>query len=337
LAALYSAVTRGTNGRVQETLMSDPAFPRRAGAVGAHSLDHIVFSVPDLDEALRFYTAFGLDARRAGERVELRAHGNRHRWVSIAGSGAPKKLEYVSFGCYAEDLDALRQRVEQRGIACAPHPLSDGGGVWLHNPDGVAVQLVVGPKVSPSAKTVPAPRAEVARGRGAAPARSKVARVHPRTLSHALFFTPDVTRMVAFLQDVIGLRLSDHSGDGIAFLHGPHGSDHHLVAFAKSHGPGLHHTSWDVGSLDDVGCGAEQMRAAGYTRGWGVGRHVLGSNYFHYVQDPWGSFCEYSFDIDYVPLDLDWPAADHPPEDSFYVWGPAVPVDFVTNHEQPAR
>jgi catechol 2,3-dioxygenase-like lactoylglutathione lyase family enzyme len=201
----------------------------------------------------------------------------------------------------------------------------------------VAVQITVAPKVSPSAKTVHAPRAEVARGRGAAPARSKVAPVLPRTLSHALFFTPDVTRMVAFLKDVIGLRLSDHSGDGIAFLHGPHGSDHHLVAFAKSHAPGLHHTSWDVGSLDDVGCGAEQMRAAGYTRGWGVGRHVLGSNYFHYVQDPWGSFCEYSFDIDYVPLDLDWPAADHPPEDSFYVWGPAVPEDFVTNHEQPAR
>jgi hypothetical protein len=63
---------------------------------------------------------------------------------------------------------------------------------------------------------------------------------------------------------------------------------------------------------------------------------VLGSNYFNYVRDPWGSFCEYSCDIDFVPADLDWPAADHLMEDSLYVWGPSVPQDFVTNHEQPA-
>ena len=119
-------------------------------------------------------------------------------------------------------------------------------------------------------------------------------------------------------------------------MHGPHSSDHHLVAFAKSHAPGYHHSSWDVGSIDEVGLGAEQMRAQGYTKGWGVGRHVLGSNYFYYAQDPWGSWAEFSYDIDFVPADVEWPAADHPPEDSFYVWGPAVPDDFVVNHEQPA-
>ena len=132
---------------------------------------------------------------------------------------------------------------------------------------------------------------------------------------------------------MLGLRLSDHSGDMIAFMHGPHGSDHHLVAFAKSHAPGLHHSSWDVGSIDDVGNGGEQMRAAGHDKGWGVGRHVLGSNYFYYVRDPWGSYAEYSHDIDFVPHDLEWPAADHPPHDSLYVWGPPVPDDFITNHE----
>jgi len=75
------------------------------------------------------------------------------------------------------------------------------------------------------------------------------------------------------------------------------------------------------------------MRAAGFTEGWGVGRHVLGSNYFYYVRDPWGSHAEYSADIDFVPADLDWPATDHHPEDSLYVWGPAMPETFVTNYE----
>lgn len=110
--------------------------------------------------------------------------------------------------------------------------------------------------------------------------------VQPRALSHLLFFSADVPRMIAFNTEVLSLRLSDRSDDIVAFMHSPHGSDHHLVALAKSHAAGLHHSSWEVGSLDEVGSGAEQMRAAGFDRGWGLGRHVLGSNYFHYVRDP---------------------------------------------------
>jgi hypothetical protein len=60
----------------------------------------------------------------------------------------------------------------------------------------------------------------------------------------------------------------------------------------------------------------------------------VGSNYFYYVQDPWGSWAEYSHDIDFVPADVEWPATDHPLEDSFYIWGPTVPDDFVVNREQ---
>jgi catechol 2,3-dioxygenase len=123
------------------------------------------------------------------------------------------------------------------------------------------------------------------------------------------------------------------SGEGIAFMHGVHGSDHHVIAFAKSDGPGLHHCSWDVASINEIGLGAMQMADKGFVSGWGLGRHVLGSNYFHYVQDPWGSFSEYSSDIDYIPCGQDWQAGDHPPHDAFYVWGPTPPEDFVKNYE----
>ena len=125
--------------------------------------------------------------------------------------------------------------------------------------------------------------------------------------------------------------VSDSNRDD-KFTTGPNTS-----TFAKSNAPGFHHSSWDVGSLHEVGLGAEQMKDSGYTKGWGLGRHVLGSNYFYYLRDPWGSYAEYSYDIDFVPADLDWPTADHPPEDSLYVWGPAVPEDFVTNFEAAAR
>ena len=218
-----------------------------------------------------------------------------------------------------------------------PHALSDGSGLWIRDPDGTPLQIVVAPKVSPSHKTQPAPQPVIVPGKGAAPSRKSAAPVRPRYLSHILLFTPDVQRQVDFYTRVLGLRVSDTSTGIVAFMHGAHASDHHLVAFAKSNAPGFHHCSWDVGSLHDVGLGAEQMRDRGYSRGWGVGRHVLGSNYFYYVRDPWGSYSEYSYDIDFIPADLDWPAADHPPEDSFYVWGPPVPEDFLTNFEAAPR
>jgi len=303
---------------------------RRPGVLAVHSVDRFVFSVPQLDEAERFFKAFGLDVHRGGDRLELYTFGHPHCWGVVHERGSSKRFEYVSYGIYEEDVDAFRRKI----TPCAPHPLSDGKGLWVMDPDGVPTQLVVAPKVSPSAKSVTTSVAPAAPGKGAAPKRSQVQPMRPRYLSHVLRFTPDVPRMWKFCSEVLGLRLSDSSADLVAFIHTPHGSDHHLVGFAKSDAPGLHHTSWDVGSFHEVGLGAEQMRAAGYTEGWGVGRHVLGSNYFYYARDPWGSYAEYSHDIDFVPADLDWPAADHPPEDSFYVWGPAVPEDFVANYEK---
>jgi catechol 2,3-dioxygenase-like lactoylglutathione lyase family enzyme len=314
------------------TMETQAPLLRRRNALGVHSLNRFAFSVPDLPEAERFYRAFGLDTERHGDRLDLRTHGNGHCWGSVYPNGKPKKLQYLSFSAYDDDFDALARRIDARG-RCEAHALSDGQGLWIRDPDGTPVQLICGPKVSASGKTQPAALSPVAPGKGAAPSRKTAAPVRPRRLSHVLLFTPDVPRQLAFYTEVLGLRLSDRSGDIIAFLHGPHASDHHLLAFAKSGAPGLHHSSWDVGSFDDVGLGAESMKMAGYANGWGVGRHVLGSNYFYYVRDPWGSYAEYSYDIDFVPADVDWPAADHPPEDSFYIWGPAVPDEFVVNHE----
>jgi catechol 2,3-dioxygenase-like lactoylglutathione lyase family enzyme len=309
-----------------------------AGSVGfpaVHSVERVVFTVPDIEAAEKFYVAFGLDVKKSGQQVDLYTHGHAHCWMTVIANGLPKSLQFISFGIHAKDEAAFRTQVAASGLGCEAHPLAHQGGIWLRSPDGVAMQLVVAGKVSPDSKTQKNIPSALARGNAAAPMRSQSSRVHPRRLSHVLLYTPDVSRMVDFCEGVLGLRLSDRSGGLVAFMHTPHGSDHHLFAFVQSSAAGLHHTSWDVGSLDDVGEGSEQMRAAGYPEGWGVGRHVLGSNYFYYVRDPWGSFAEYSFDIDFVPGDGTWVAGDYPPEDSFYLWGPAVPDWFILNTEAP--
>lgn len=320
-----------------ETILRTEKHAARAAVHGIHSLDAFVFSVPDLDEAARFYEAFGLDVRRVDGRLDLHTFGHPHAWGSVFQGGDKKKLQYLRFGCFAEDFEAIAAHIEQLGVPrCSPHALGDDRGLWVMHPDGFAVQVVVAPKSSPDEKLDPVPEARPGRGIGASLNRSRIPKVHPRRLSHILLFSQHVGEAIRFYE-ALGLRVTDRSGEIVVFMHGPHGSDHHLIAMTRSSGGGLHHLSWDVATLDEVGRGMEQMLAAEFRRGWGVGRHVLGSNYFHYVRDPWGSYCEYSFDMDYVPGDFEWPSADHPPEDSFYAWGPAVPEEFVVNYEVEDR
>ena len=308
-------------------------FPQSAGDCAVHSVHEFVFSVPDLAQAHHFYDSFGLDARMEEGALALYAHGHPHRWGRVV-PGAEKSLLWLTLGIYARDVARFEARLAALGIGRIAQPAgADAAGIWLSTPDGLPLCLLVAEKSSPNAGSVRTFAPESG-GAGRAPQRSALAKVRPRYLSHILLFTPDVSGSIAFFSEVLGLRLSDRSGDIVAFLHSPHGSDHHLIAFAKSHTYGLHHSSWDVGSFDEVGAGNQQMSEAGYPDGWGIGRHVLGSNYFRYVRDPWGSYAEYSFDIDYIPSTLAWPAGDYPPEDSLYVWGPAVPAEFIDNHER---
>jgi catechol 2,3-dioxygenase-like lactoylglutathione lyase family enzyme len=297
-----------------------------------HSLHLFVFSVPNLVIAESFYKAFGLDVKRVGSTLELYTEGHKHCWGRIHEAPGKKKLLYVSFGCYPEDLELLEKQVNTFGVpVVASHPFGSNEGFWITHPDGFAVQVVAAEKSSPDAHTI---SRNFGSGGGyrKSPCWSSISKVKPRRLSHALIFSSDIDQGIRFYE-ALGLCLSDRSADVIAFMHSPHGSDHHLVALAKSNGPGLHHTSWDVGSIDEVGAGMRQMSEAGFDQGWGVGRHILGSNYFYYVRDPWGSYCEYSFDIDYIPKGTSWIARDHAPDDSFYLWGPGVPAEFVRNHE----
>jgi len=302
-------------------------------ACGMHSIDHFALCVPDLAVAKHFYDTFGLQtAERDGVLTLSTAHAD-HVWGQIH-AGDEKQLAYLCLNCHAKDFQTIVEQVKQAGGLPAqawPQALHDGG-FWFFDPDGNLLQLRIGKKTTPTSASAiaPLPRANAQRG---VLGRSVAHTVRPLRLSHVLLFAADVPKQVDFYARGLGLGLSDRSRDIIAFMHGVHGSDHHLIAFAKSHGRGWHHAAWDVASVEDVGLGYMQMQDAGYTQAWGVGRHVLGSNYFCYMRDPWGSYNEYSAHIDFVG-DGQWDSADYPPEDSLYLWGPALPEDFITNTEQ---
>jgi len=309
---------------------------RRPDALGVHSMDCFNMAVPDLEHARRFYSKFGLDVREEQGGLGLYTFDHPHRW-GLLSEGPRKALGHLSFGIFEDDVQRFRDRLQQAGVErLDPPPGFESNGLWFRDCNGLTVELRVAEKSSPNAKS-PVENPSAGPGRRGAPLRGTTPEVRPRRLAHVLVFVRDVPESIRFYSQVLGMRLSDESGGVIAFMHGIHGSDHHMVAFAKSSAPGLHHCSWDVASIQDIGLGAMHMADSGYTKGWGLGRHVLGSNYFHYVRDPWGSYSEYSCDIDYIPVEMDWNGESHPMENSFYLWGPEPPQDFAFNHEASAE
>jgi catechol 2,3-dioxygenase-like lactoylglutathione lyase family enzyme len=293
-----------------------------------HSLDHFALCVPDVDAGGEFYADFGLRPAAAGGALQLETPSG------VAGflyEGGPKRLHHLTFGIDARDAAELKGRLERGGIRLVDAPRErESDGLWFRDVDGNLIELAAAPRRSP-ARTSPLRTRSAGEGERGAPEGSE--RVEPRRLGHTLLFSPDPLRAVAFYERFLGLRLSDRSGDVVAFMHSPHGGDHHILAFGKSDRPGFHHASFELADIDEIGIGAMRMRARGYTQGWGFGRHYIGSNYFYYVRDPWGSFAEYFCDIDYIPAGCTWRDRDVPAERALYVWGPPPPPYFFENAE----
>jgi hypothetical protein len=88
---------------------------RRPGELGVHSVDSFNFTVPDLKVAQDFYGTFGLDVREEGNALGLYTANHPHRWGRIS-EGPSKKLSYLSFGVFEDDLAPLRCRLQSFGI-----------------------------------------------------------------------------------------------------------------------------------------------------------------------------------------------------------------------------
>ena len=314
-------------------MKTKPLGDQPTAEVGIHSIDHFALSVPDLAESEAFLRAFGLRVTRLEDTLELRAQPAEHVWARLCSGGPTKHLEYISFGCYAADLERLRTQIQTAGgTMTEPHPRGDTAGFWFKDMDGTLVQVKVAAKTMPDTKA-PLVDENVPSGARGAPPRSECPTYSPVRLAHLALFTPNVSRAAAFYQRALGVLLADRSRERIAFTYGRHGSDHHLIAFLASEGPGLHHSSWDVLGIGAMGVGSERLRVAGYSNQWGLGRHVIGSNYFNYIRDGSGQWWEHICHIDYIPRGALGNGGDYDEEDGFYLWGPPVPADFGVNAE----
>ena len=292
-------------------------------------LHHYALEVPDLAVAEGFLQDFGLETREKDGSLVAQCPGRDQEQVRLTEAPA-KRLHHVCFTLRPGSLDAIRESLDRAGTPVIEPP--DGAtadGLWVRDPDGTAVQLL---------DEAPAPARPVAdvlanvggtHQRIGVPAwRQATEDVMPRRLGHTLLFTPQPERQTEFYTEVLGLRVSDRIHGLVTFLNAGPG-DHHIFGFIASSHPGFHHASFEVPSIDAIALGADRMRGKGREPGWGLGRHTIGSNFFHYHPDPWGSWIEWFSDIDQI--DDCWVAGDWnvPP----HLWGTPPPEAFLSNLE----
>lgn len=293
------------------------------------SLHHYALQVPDLELADGFLQDFGLETGEKDGNLVARCSGRDQDQVHLV-RGSAKRLHHVSFTLRPGTADAVRERLEPAGTPVVEPPAgAPEQGLWVRDPDGTAVQLLDEPPAPAR------PIAEVLTNSGASRQRIGVAQwqqatddVMPSRLGHTLLFTAQPDAMTAFYTDVLGLRVSDRIHGLVTFLNAGPG-DHHVFGFIASSHRGFHHASFEVPSIDAIALGADRMRAKGREAGWGLGRHTIGSNFFHYNPDPWGSWIEWFSDIDQI--DDSWVAGEwHVPP---HLWGAPPPETFLSNVE----
>ena len=301
-----------------------------AERLGPTGLLHIALQVPKLEEAHDFYTGFGLEAGETGDRLDLRCAGRDQDQLRLV-EGPHKAFQHVAFTIAPGSGQEYQAHLERSGVRLVDAPTeASGDGIWFQDPDGRYVNVqedVVAParEVEPPALNL-AGRYE----RFDQPRWQQIigTEVKPRRLGHSLVFTPDLERLERFYLEVVGMGLSDRLKGLVSFLNTGEG-DHHVFGFIQSTHPGFHHASFEVDGFDQIGLGAQQMVSKGYTEGFGLGRHTLGSNLFYYARDPWGSWVEYFSDIDqitcnWVPNDWEVPPAS---------WSGELHPEFLENHE----
>ncbi len=137
--------------------------------------------------------------------------------------------------------------------------------------------------------------------------------IKPRTLSHLVYFVPDVKQAEAFYAR-LGFVTTDRFENLGPFMRPAGTQDHHtlfMIQRFNEHMVGCNHFTFHLGSASEVLQHGWEFVRKGYKSFWGPGRHILGSNYFWYFNSPFGAVMEVDADMDLH--DDSWVPRECPP------------------------
>ncbi len=315
--------------------------------IKVRGLAWLEFQTRDLDRTEAFARDFGLavHARTPGT-LQLRA----------ARAGAPCLLvrrgsqsRFLGAAFEAADRADLQRLASATGASVRPLARQGAGHeVSLTDPSGVAITVVHGVEELPG---TPLQRPLTWNVAGTIP-RVNATQRPPREparierLGHVVLASRVFAKALDWYLENLGLIVSDFlfldgqrdSGPTMAFIRcdrGSEPSDHHTLAMLLSPETGYVHSAYEVADLDAMAAGGEYLRERGYTRSWGIGRHIQGSQIFDYWRDPDRFMVEHYADGDVFDNTLE-PGWAPLRASGLAQWGPPATSDFLGNRPSPS-
>jgi len=292
--------------------------------VTLHQLKSVTIGVPNVEQTRSYYNEFGLTPESDG-------------WLSTVDGGRQlclvpavlRRLVSLTVGVDGpDDLARIAERLDRGNL---PHHQPSADRLVSFDPvTTTEVELEVTPRLQQPAASATRYNGpgRLERIQARAPGVLRTEAVRPRKLGHVVLGTVNFDASYQYFVDVLGFKVSDLVKGAGAFLRCS--TDHHNLLLLSAPVSFLHHTSWQVDDIDEIGRGATAMLEDHPERHvWGLGRHHIGSNFFWYLKDPAGNFSEYYSDLDCVIDDQLWSAETFEGARGLFNWGPPPPPSFL--------
>jgi hypothetical protein len=306
------------------------------------------FEKQDLTRTEAFARAFGFQtAQRAPDELQLRGTAAGAPCV-IVRRGQRTRFTGVAFRA-CDEVDVLRL-ADKTGRTVRALPESIGGvSVDLTDPSGVPVHVVAGMHELPE---LPGQRPLVFNVGEDLPRTNTMQRplrvpARVQRLGHLVLQSNKYRQVLKWYLDNLGMIVSDflffpgqrERGPTMSFIRCDRGAtpaDHHTLAVALGPANRYVHSAYQVSDLDALAAGGEYLRERGYSRSWGIGRHVQGSQIFDYWRDPDGFMVEHFTDGDMFDDSME-PGWAPFAASGLAQWGPPATKDFLGIDPKSAR
>jgi catechol 2,3-dioxygenase-like lactoylglutathione lyase family enzyme len=229
-----------------------------------HGLLSVTIGVPNVDQTAAYYADFGLEPSADG--WFSTTHGGRQ--LRIERAPTRRLIELRVAADDADDLARIEASLGRMGISTAR---TENAVETVEPVTGARVRVEIAsrpdpPPVHPVEYNGPG---WIVRTDARAPLLTRPDPVRPRKLGHAVLGSTNAERTTAFFIDGLGFKVSDRIKGAGAFMRCS--SDHHNVLVLGAPVNFLHHTSWQVDDVDEVGRGAHAMLAGNPERHvWGA-------------------------------------------------------------------
>ena len=312
----------------------------RNPVIKVHDIAWLEFEKPDLAGAEVFAHSFGFATVLRTEN-ELQLRGTDAGTPCLIVRRATRS-RFIGSAYLAQDETDLLRLAEATDTRIDPLPETIGGlTIDLSDPTGLPVRVIAGthplgplPAQTPHTLNLGHELRRVNAMQRPPRIPTKVQR-----LGHLVLQTTKYLETLNWYLDNLGMIVSDFlyfpgqrdRGPTMSFIRCDRGTtpaDHHTLALALGPQNRYVHSAYQVCDLDALAAGGEYLSDQGYSRSWGIGRHIQGSQLFDYWRDPDGFMVEHFADGDMFDSTLT-PGWAPFTATGLSQWGPPITKDFL--------